>query len=97
MPVSYDPAKDPYKDLPPSELSPATKGFAVTPSDTSDFATYAKSLRINQGGSIRFLPILADDAAPLTWDVQAGDYILLQVRKVFATGTTATGITGLSD
>lgn len=68
---------------------PGTKSYLITPNDSTDLAQNARSLRVDGAGTLKFTTI--NDTTD-TWEVFAGDYILLQVKRVFATGTTATGI-----
>lgn len=66
---------------------------AVTPSDTADLPHYAKALRIGTGGTLKILPLANDDDKPVTVTVVDGEiWSFSQVRRVFATGTTATDI-----
>ena len=70
---------------------PAVGCIAITPSDSTDLTSDVRALTLNVGGTVRF-----DGWDGVTYDtaaLPAGTYPLL-ARRVRATGTTATGITG---
>jgi hypothetical protein len=74
--------------------SPASRGVEITPSDTTDLPALARGLWIGGAGAVRV--ILADDPSPVTFSgVAAGTLLPVIVRRVLATGTTATSIVGL--
>lgn len=76
-----------------SVFSPARRLRAVTPSDSTDLtAGIAKALLIGVGGTISV--IAADDTAAVTLTVEAG-ILPVRVKRVRATGTTATSIVAL--
>lgn len=75
--------------------APGRTGFAVTPSDASDLAKYAKALYIGVTGDVTVLPIDNADGATLLFKAHPVGYMPVGVRKVLATGTTATNILGL--
>jgi hypothetical protein len=91
--MPYDKTKDPLYALAATAISTGRKMAAVTPSDATDLTIYAKSLYVQTGGVIKFLPVENDDAdvIPLTVaDKTVIDFV--QVRRVVSTGTTASGI-----
>lgn len=67
-------------------------GRPVTTSDTVDLSPYAKSLVVLAAGTLKILPAKNADAAPIAYtdSLPAGTIIPYRVRRVFATGTTAT-------
>lgn len=68
--------------------SPASKAFAITPSDSTDLPDVTRGLYTGTGGTI--VLILTDDASAVTLNsVPAGTVLPLRVRRVLATGTTA--------
>lgn len=73
--------------------SPALYIEAITPNDGADLARVTRALNVAQGGTVRVVT-----AAGVTGDVHiaAGVAFPIRVRRVLATGTTATGIAGLS-
>lgn len=95
--MAYDASRDPARTLTPSASSPARLVRRLTPSDTLDLAVYAKSVwayvpatfseatvRITSTGA-------ASDADTVDVLMGAGLQPLppVQVRRVWATGTTA--------
>lgn len=76
------------------EQHPSTHAFAITPSDSAEFAQNARSLWVGGAGNINVE--LLSGAQVLFSGVQAGSIIPIQVRKVLATSTTATLIVGLA-
>ena len=71
---------------------PATESYTITPSDESDLAKNARALRVDGGGDLKFTTIkdITD-----TWTVLDGEILPIQVKRVWDTGTTATGIHAL--
>lgn len=73
--------------------SPATGALAVTPSDSTDLPTTIRSLTIGTaGGTVAFIGS-RDGQTYSTGPLPVGSYPLL-ARRILATGTTATGLTG---
>lgn len=68
---------------------PATQGYEVTPSDSVDLNPHARTLFIGTGGALK---ITTKGGQTITFPVLTGQYILFQVTRVWATGTTATDI-----
>lgn len=75
-----------------SVISPARRLAVVTPSDAADLAEIPKALLIGGAGTVSL--IAADDTVAVTLTVEAG-VLPIRVRRVRATGTTATGIVAL--
>ncbi len=96
MATTYDPALDLYAQRSTPVASPARGAFAVTPSDTANLAAYAKSLYIGVTGDVTVVPMnaAADTDTVLFKAVPVG-ILPVQVRRVMATGTTATDIVAL--
>ncbi len=68
--------------------SPAQKAFAITPDDNNDLALTTRALYTGKGGTLTC--ILADDGSEVLFSsVPAGQILPLRVRRVKATGTTA--------
>lgn len=70
-------------DSPPSHI------FVVTPDDVSDLPVASRALNVAQGGTIRVTTI---GGTVGTVVITAGSVFPLRVIRVWATGTTATGI-----
>lgn len=63
----------------------------ITPSDTIPLANSAKAVILAVGGAVRYIN-LSDNEITATFP--AG-MVQIGMKQVYATGTTATGITGL--
>lgn len=97
MAVTYDATKDP---LATSSNQAAIlkreranlaypKSAAITPSDTVDLTSYARVVVI-AAGNAKVLPTQNDDAVGITFTgLTVGTVLPFNVRRVFATGTTA--------
>lgn len=73
--------------------SPWRRAFAVTPDDGADLANVSRGLYVGGAGNVSV--ILADDNSPVTFvGVSAGTMLPVWVKRVRATGTTATSILG---
>lgn len=83
-----------YHDSP---TMPSRRGFAVTPSDTTDYlATGDVPKRIWVGGAGTLVVQLIDDTAPLPIpNIPAGTMLEIRPTKILQTGTTASGIVAL--
>lgn len=74
--------------------SPAQRAFEITPDDTTDLPTWARALWVGGAGTVRVL--LWQDTVPVALvGVPSGSLLPISVRRVLATGTTATAIVGL--
>jgi hypothetical protein len=80
---------NPFKNRVPSVSGPAPDMMPVTPADGADLSTVAVSLYVETGGTVVFT-----SAAGMVRTVNVADhsYLLVGVIKVWATGTTASGI-----
>lgn len=96
--MPYNPSGDPMRHHAASLTSPTRLLFAVTPSDSADLDPYAKALWVFvpatvAGGvaSVRVTPVGAGDAETIDVYTAPGLQPLppCQVRRVWATGTTA--------
>lgn len=96
--MTYDATKD-QGDAQRSTAvsSQARAGAAVSPSDTVDLTTYAKALYVGSAGDLKILPVNNDDSSPVTLANHPVGYCPVQVRRVYSTGTTASGIIALMD
>src|SRR5258705_5538437 len=91
MPTTYNIANDPYRYG--GELQVNKSSVAVVPSDTVDFASYPKNVTTLTAGNVVCLPLKnTDNAGGLVTLVSlvAGYSLPFRVRRVNATGTTAT-------
>ena len=76
---------------------PARRAGAVTPSDTVDLTSYAKALYVGAAGNVRVLTVGGEDADAVTFANHPVGWLPVQVRRVLATGTTATQIVAAFD
>lgn len=72
-------------------IIPARGSIAVTPSDTADLASRIRQVTISGEGTIAWVDW--DGVQHVTATLPAGTYPMF-ARRIRATGTTATGITG---
>lgn len=93
----YAPASDKYSQYPKTLNSPARNAVAVVTSDTVDLSIYAKKLWIGVTGDVKVILVGDLDAAPVTFKAVPVGWLEVQVRRVFATGTTATNIVAVYD
>lgn len=69
------------------------RAVGITPSDSSDLAQPV-SVYVGGGGAVKVTP--AGAATPVTFvGLTAGQLVPVQVIRVWATGTTATGLVGV--
>lgn len=73
--------------------APAQGGFAITPSDSSDLAAETRGLWVGASGDLAL--VLASGDEVILAGAIAGSLLPLRVRRVKATGTTATSLVGL--
>jgi hypothetical protein len=78
-----------------SVMSPASQAVAISPNDTNDLETPTRGLYVGAGGDVRVT--LVGDTNPVTFAGLAGGVAHpIRAKRVWATGTTATGIIGLN-
>ncbi len=84
---------DDFRNLMPGLTSPATRLTAVTPDDGADLPIFSRALAATTAGLVRVTTVGGD-----TGDIflNAGVAFPIRVQRVWATGTTAGGIVGLS-
>lgn len=83
---------DPFASYSPSMDGPASKLVTVTPNDTTDLSMFIRGLSVTGSGLVRVTTV--DDTEGTVY-VIAGSVFPVRVRKVWASGTDATGIVGL--
>ncbi|WP_138470823.1 hypothetical protein [Poseidonocella sp. HB161398] len=84
---------DKFDNHSPGLTSPASAGDAVSPSDTAALPTHSRAIYVGTTGTLAVELTGSANGDVLTLqNVQAGMIYPLRVRKVLATGTTATGI-----
>lgn len=72
--------------------SPATDMVAVTPDDANDLPMVSIALNVASPGKVR---VTTQDGSTGDLSVSAGVVFPVRARRVWATGTTATGICAL--
>ncbi len=73
--------------------SPATHGFAVSPSDGADLPETVRAVYV--GGSGAISAVLASGAEVLFSGLSGGTVLPIRARRIKSTGTTATLLVGL--
>lgn len=73
--------------------SPALTIEEITPNDATDLTNVTRALNVAQTGTVRVITV---DGLENDIFVAAGIAFPIRVSRVLATGTTATGIRGLS-
>jgi len=84
---------DTFAQLPDLEYGPAADAVAVTPSDSVNLTVFGRALYVGVGGNITVV-MLAGTVVLFT-AVPAGTVLPIRVRRVNATGTTATSIVSI--
>lgn len=69
--------------------SPVTGAFVVTPNDSTDIAEVSMNLYIGTGGTLK---VTMMDGSVVSYAAIAAGRHPLRVKRVWSTGTSATGI-----
>ena len=85
---------DAFADHAVSLTAPATRPEVISPSDTLDLAQVTRALYVGQPGNVRVKTVTGDIVTLA--NMQGGGLYPIRVQQVFATGTTATDLVGLS-
>lgn len=80
---------DNFQNVPKGIEAPATRHFAITPSNSTDMTNRPRALYVSVGGN---LALRDEKGVEITYAVTAGQVILFRAVRVLATGTTATVI-----
>ena len=72
--------------------APLISAFSIAPSDTNDLPKVTRQLRIT--GQAGTLAVIWLDGTQTVEPVAAGETLDWRIRRVLATGTTATGVRG---
>lgn len=83
---------DPFKDYASGLESPATVLAPVTPSDTTDLTVVSRAINVAQSG---FVQMTTTGNTTATVYIAAGVGFPVRATRIWATGTTATGITAM--
>lgn len=85
-------AEDKFASYPDTPALPASSASEILPDDSADLAYVCTGLNVATPGAVRVTTKSGDVVDVF---VEAGSVFPLRVRRVWATGTTATGIRGL--
>ena len=85
---------DAFESHTPGLTSPAASGSEITPNDATLLTQVSRCLYVGSAGNIR-VELSSGDIVTLE-NVVAGAIYPLRVSRVFATGTTATGLISLA-
>ena len=80
---------DPYKNY-SNLVGIPENGMAVTPDDNADLPILPLCIRFDTAGTVRLT--MANDVT-LDLNVLPSEILPFRIKRIFATGTTATGIT----
>jgi hypothetical protein len=83
---------DPFDNHTQSLESPATMLDPITPDDGTDLARPSRALNVTQSGTVR---LTTTGGSTATLFIAAGIGFPVRATRVWATGTTATGITAM--
>lgn len=81
----------PFLNRNPTIDGPSVGSFLITPADGSDLSSDIRQLTINVAGTVAYIGW--DGVAYATDTLPQGSYAVF-ARRIKATGTTATGLTG---
>lgn len=72
---------------------PLERAYAVTPNDSADLSNYTRAIHVGGIGDLRVTTVRGDTVT--LKNVIPGAPYPIRVRRIFATGTTATDIVAL--
>lgn len=88
--MPYSATDDPHTDTMHGLMTLGRKGRAVVPSDATDIVPYAKAVVVTVAGNLVILPTQNADGQTITFTgAPVGFVPPYEVRRVYATGTTA--------
>ncbi|MGO4815252.1 hypothetical protein AB4156_37700 [Cupriavidus sp. 2MCAB6] len=87
------PPNDKFASSAKAITGPSETYFAITPSDTVDFAEIANSIRVGTGGDV--VAVRPDGTSVTFKNCAAGEVLPIRARRVNASGTTALDLVGL--
>lgn len=83
---------DAFRNFGKNLQSPPSAGVQISPDDGADLPVTTRGLNVAGSGDVRLTTL---DGDTLTLHIAAGSVFPIRAVRVFATGTTATGIVGL--
>ncbi|MDA5093071.1 hypothetical protein O2N63_03130 [Aliiroseovarius sp. KMU-50] len=85
---------DTFKRRSAGITSPASNAFSVTPDDANDLPVVTRGLYLGETSTVQI--VLQGDDTPVTFTNLIGGVVHpLRVKRVYATGSTATDIVGI--
>lgn len=87
--------QDRFRHHADSPMAPASRAFAITPSDIAELPTATKAIYVGTGGDITLRPLDGSEDVVFT-AFPAGGILDVRASAIRATGTTASGIVGLA-
>jgi hypothetical protein len=84
--------KDKFETYNPAPSVPATQIIEITPDDATDLAWVTSALNVSTTDTVR---VTTQSGTTSDVTISPGNAFPLRVTRVWATGTTATGIRGL--
>jgi hypothetical protein len=84
---------DTYASHANSLTAPARDGFAITPNDAADITAVTRAVYVGGPGNLAI--VLQSGATVTLSNVASGSLLPLRIKRLLATGTTATSIVGL--
>lgn len=83
---------DPFASNSPALTTPLISGFSITPDDNADLPATTRQIRVT--GAAGDIAVVWANGVESTEPVAAGDLFDWRIRRIKATGTTATGLRG---
>lgn len=84
---------DPFANRMRTPSDPAVTVFAIVPNDSADLARPTTALNVDTPGTVHVTTV---DGSDSTISIHPGHAFPICVARVWETGTTATGIRGLT-
>lgn len=86
-----------FNGVPDGSTAPPCNGGAITPDDDNDLALTTRAINVAVSGAVRVttLGTPEDPGDTITLYIAAGIAFPIRAVRIYATGTTATGIVGL--
>jgi len=84
---------DPFAGYAGSLVSPPANAFDVTPSDTQDLPNSVRAIYLAVSGDVK-VDMVGVGTGLVYPAVPANQWFALRAKRIYATGTTATGIKG---
>ncbi len=87
------PTQDDFSKFPVTLNTPAVSLEAISPSDSADLSKITRAINVAVSGTVR---LTTPDGSEASIFIAAGIAFPVRATRIWATGTTATGIIGLS-